>query len=187
MKTWIPIVSILLVTFLAWKVYSDKGISSKTANAGLVSTNDSSLRDTSGLKIYTSFDQIEPLFKKENDTLYVINFWATWCKPCLEEIPIMEQLVDSTKGTKTRVILVSMDMRNSLQRKLIPYIKQNNIEGEVVVLADPAANDWINRVSPQWTGSIPATLIYQNKKRWFKEGPFLSYKDLKHNLKNVTK
>ena len=54
---------------------------------------------------YEKFDDIAPLFNKNNDTTYVINFWATWCKPCVEELPYFEDLYAAYSDKKVKIIL----------------------------------------------------------------------------------
>lgn len=116
-----------------------------------------------------NFDQLEPLLHQQNDTVYLINFWATWCAPCRKELPDIEKIADKYANKKFRVILVSLDMSETLQNTLVPFLKKNNIRSKVVVLDDPDSNRWIDRVDSLWGGSIPATLIYRNNEKVFIE------------------
>jgi thiol-disulfide isomerase/thioredoxin len=136
------------------------------------------------IEIY-NFRDIEPLLNKDNDTTYVIHFWATWCIPCLKELPAFNKIEDKYAGQKVKIILVSLDFVRHLNDKLIPFIKNNNIKSEVIVLDDPNQNYWINEINPDWTGSIPATLIYKSESRMFFERS-LTYEEMVEfiNLKN---
>lgn len=112
-----------------------------------------------------NFEQFEPYLQKDNDSLYIINFWATWCAPCREELPAMEKINDKYEEHKVKVILVSVDFANQIQSKLIPFVKEQNIKSQVLHLSDPDQNSWINKVDPNWSGSIPFTLIYKGSFR----------------------
>ncbi|MFT5167540.1 MAG: thiol-disulfide isomerase/thioredoxin, partial [Saprospiraceae bacterium] len=68
--------------------------------------------------IYDNFEALVPLFEKQNDTTYVINFWATWCKPCVAELPYFEELHNRYKGKKVKVLLISLDFPNQIEKKL---------------------------------------------------------------------
>lgn len=116
-----------------------------------------------------SFDQIEELFKQKNDTVYVINFWATWCAPCIKELPEFDELRKEYRNKPVRVVLVSLDFPNKHESDLIPFIKENDIASEVIHLIDTDANKWIDKVSPLWSGAIPATIIYKKNKKEFYE------------------
>jgi len=120
-----------------------------------------------GIPIYASFDEIAPLFEQDSDTTYVINFWATWCKPCVKELPYFEELNARLQGQKAKVVLVSLDFPKKVKSSLIPFVEKHQLQSEVFVLLDGKYNDWIDRVDPQWTGAIPATLIYKGKHRRF--------------------
>ncbi len=123
------------------------------------------------------FAQFEPLLYKQNDTVYVINFWATWCAPCVKEIPHFEKLNQEFADSNVKVILVNLDFPNHFEGRLVPFITENKIKSEVIMLDDPNSNYWINQVSQQWSGSIPATLIYNKNKREFFEKEF-TYEEL---------
>jgi thiol-disulfide isomerase/thioredoxin len=118
------------------------------------------------------FDGIEPLLNRKNDTLYVINFWATWCTPCVKELPYLEAINAEYANKKVKVILVNLDFPNHYEDRLLPFIVEKNIKSKVIMLDDPNANRWINLVSPNWSGSIPATLIYNKDERKFFEKSF---------------
>jgi thiol-disulfide isomerase/thioredoxin len=120
---------------------------------------------------------LEPYLNKQNDTTYVVNFWATWCKPCVKELPNFEQLNENYKDKKVKVILVSLDFYKNYQTSLLPFIKNRRIKSEVILLHDPDSNSWINKVDKSWSGAIPATLVYNRSSRSFYEQSF-EYKQL---------
>lgn len=119
-----------------------------------------------------TYDQLEPLLETRNDTLYIVNFWATWCAPCIKELPYFQQVHDNYKDEKVRVILVSLDFERQIQSRVIPFIEKNKLTPQVIVLNDPASNVWINKVNPAWSGAIPATLFYNKDKKLFFEKEF---------------
>lgn len=122
------------------------------------------------IKVYGQFSEFEPLLQKSNDTTYVINFWATWCKPCVKELPEFQELNKKFKDQKFKMILVSLDFENQVESKVKPFIKERGIQAEVVLLADSKQHLWIDKVNPEWSGSIPITLIYNMDFDFFKEG-----------------
>ena len=74
------------------------------------------------------FAQLEPLLNQKNDTTYVVNYWATWCAPCVKEIPYFEKLNEEYKSSKVKVILVNLDFPNQYESRLIPFVKERNIK-----------------------------------------------------------
>jgi len=112
-----------------------------------------------------NFDQFEPYLHKQTDTLYLINFWATWCSPCREELPFIEAVREKYGPQKFKVILVSLDFPNQLESRLKPFIVKNKLKSEVILLDDPNQNRWIDKVDPKWSGDIPFTLIYKKNIR----------------------
>lgn len=118
------------------------------------------------------FKGIKPLFNQHNDVTYIINFWATWCAPCIKELPHFEKIGVQYANQDVKVILISLDFSKNVEQKLISFIKRKNIKSEVYHLDDPDANTWINAISSEWSGAIPATLIYNTKTRKFYEQSF---------------
>ena len=130
------------------------------------------------MPVYEKFEDFEPLLRIENDTTYVMNFWATWCKPCIEEMPYFKEMDSIHADKKLKLVFVSLDFPKQLETRLIPFAKNYNIESQVVVLLDGKQNDWIGKVSNQWSGAIPATYIYNRNKDLFHENAFKNTEEL---------
>ena len=107
-----------------------------------------------------NFDQLYPYLHKSNDTIYLVNFWATWCGPCRKEMPAIEETAQKYRKQKVKILLVSLDFPNQLDEALIPYIKSHHISSEVLLLNDSKQNIWIDKVDPAWSGGLPYTLVY---------------------------
>lgn len=130
------------------------------------------------IPVYKSYEDFAPLLHQENDTTYVINFWATWCKPCVAELPYFDQLAEEYKDEKVKVILVSMDFSDQIKARLKPFLKKKKVASEVVVFDAPKPNQWIPKIDKDWSGAIPATYIYRGKEQAFYERSF-EYEELK--------
>lgn len=119
-------------------------------------------------------DDLESRLENGKDTTYVVNFWATWCGPCVKELPYFEALEKANLGKNFKVLLVSLDFANQLGSKVIPFVKKKELVSEVVLMDEDRPNKWIPRVSDKWTGALPATLFVntQKKTRHFHEGSF---------------
>jgi len=132
------------------------------------------------ITIYRSFDDLEEaVIKKTDDYVYVINFWATWCGPCVKELPHFESLNDIYKDKKVKIVLVSLDFEKHIEKRLMPFLNKNKIQSEVVLLLDPKESEWIDRVDPSWSGSIPITIVKDNNESKFYEQVFHSPDELK--------
>ena len=114
-----------------------------------------------------NFTGLEPYLHRQSDTVYVVNFWATWCGPCREELPDLEQIHKDYSDAQVKVLLVSLDFPSAAEKSLIPFIRDNDITADVILLDDPDANAWIDKVDPSWSGALPATLVYNRGNRIF--------------------
>ena len=132
--------------------------------------------------ILLTFEQLKPYLTTQSDSVFIINFWATWCAPCVAELPYFEKLTADLKVKKAKVILVSLDFKSQIQTKLLPFLKKKKLQSEVVVLIENNPNAWIPKVNEEWSGSIPATLIFDKNQRQFYEESFEKYEDLKKIL-----
>ncbi len=119
-----------------------------------------------------SFDQLKPRLSTSSDTVYIVNFWATWCVPCVKELPEFEKLNEVYRDRKVKVLLVSLDNPRHMNSRVIPFIEQHNLKSEIVLLDDPRSNRWIPEVDESWSGAIPATVFFTKDKRSFYERAF---------------
>ncbi|WP_298555120.1 TlpA family protein disulfide reductase [uncultured Algibacter sp.] len=137
------------------------------------------------LEIY-DYAGFEKFLNSKNGKVYVINFWATWCAPCVRELPYFEKLNAEYKNDNVEVILVSLDFPHLYDKKLKPFIKEKKLASKVIVLDDVDMNTWIPKVDEKWSGSIPATVIYKNDNRRFYEQSF-NYEELQNEVKQFLK
>lgn len=136
------------------------------------------------VSVYKINDLLKRIYNT-SDTVYVVNFWATWCKPCVAELPGFEQLHKTQRNQHVKVILVSMDFKEDLNKKLIPFLAKNYYTAEVVLLDEINGNDFINKIDERWSGAIPATLFTsKNKLKHEFIEKTISYESIEEKLKN---
>ena len=128
------------------------------------------------------YDGLSFFLNQKDDTVYVVNFWATWCAPCIKELPSFEEIGKQYKDKGVKVILVSLDFPKSVEKSLMPFLEKKKMNVEVVLLNDPDANSWIEKIDKDWSGAIPATLIINKNKRKFYEQSF-EYEQLEEEVK----
>ncbi len=131
-----------------------------------------------------NFANLEPLLRMKDGKTRIVNFWATWCKPCVAELPYFELINSRYPDDQVEVILVSLDLPSQVESKLIPFVKRQRIESKILLLDDPDADNWIRKVDKEWTGSIPATIIYKDNSSNFYERSF-TYNELEKELKKM--
>jgi len=108
-------------------------------------------------------EDVVKLFSVNNDTVYVVSFWATFCKPCNEEIPDFIRLTDKYKKQKVKLLLVSLDLPSYVAERLPEFIKQHKYKTNHVWLNETDADRFCPMIDAKWSGAIPATIIVNNK------------------------
>lgn len=131
-----------------------------------------------------NIDQLNERVKNGKDSTYVVNFWATWCAPCIKELPHFEKLQADNKSEKVKVLLVSVDFKSKLSSAVVPFVKRKNLKNEIFLLNESSPQEYIDRIDPSWSGSIPATLFIKGDKRKFVESEF-TYEQLLTEYKKL--
>lgn len=118
---------------------------------------------------FVSADLLLQRIQTKSDTTYIVNFWATWCAPCVKELPNFERIDSLYRKQLVKVILVSLDFKDNIDSKLIPFIARKQINSEVIWLNEMRDSEWIPKMDNKWQGNIPATLFMNpgNGKRKF--------------------
>ena len=125
---------------------------------------------------FRNFEELNAYIQKNNEKPLVINFWATWCAPCVKELPYFEEL--HQKNQNIKIVTVSLDFDKQVESKLKPFLKKKNYSFVATYMADKNFNNWISKVDENWSGSIPATWIINENKGIFVEQEFVSYEEL---------
>lgn len=149
-----------------------------------ISVSHESISESDSLTIpVLNYEELRPLLHLDNDTTYVVNFWATWCVPCVKELPYFIQLDSMYQMDAFKLVLVSLDFRKDYLRKLQPFVRERGLERNVLVLEDNRSNFWIDDIDKTWSGSIPATLVFKGKERVFLERTFQHVDELSDIVK----
>ena len=115
------------------------------------------------------FEGLQQILDIKADQIQVINFWATWCAPCIKELPLLEK-ANAQSDLGAKITLINLDYADKVD-KVNDFIARKNIRSKVLLLDELDYNAWIEKVDKNWTGAIPATLIFDPKtgKRKFVE------------------
>ena len=106
--------------------------------------------------------QLQEVISAKTDHIKVINFWATWCAPCIKELPLFEKI--GAERTDLKVTLVSMDLDlDPNPEKVYKFIDRKKVKSEVLILDERDPNSWINQIDKNWSGALPATMIINGK------------------------
>jgi len=98
----------------------------------------------------------------------VINFWATFCSPCIEEIPYFQNTIKEKYNGLVELVLVSLDLPDYYPSKIKSFVNQRNFSAPVVWLNETNADYFCPKIDHKWSGAIPATLMVNNKTRYRK-------------------
>ncbi len=137
-------------------------------------------------KIYENFSELEERLAQSKNHLVVVNFWATFCRPCVEELPYFNTLHEKYASPNFEILLVSLDFKSSLEKKFVPFLREKNLRPEVILLAE-RGDEWIRRLDPRWEGLIPVTLLVWDDHRTIHQGNFESYEELEQFIDSFFK
>jgi len=66
------------------------------------------------------FSELQSIIDSDEDKLWVVNFWATTCPPCIKEMPHFKELEEKYRDENLRILLVSLDRAKDLESRVYP-------------------------------------------------------------------
>ena len=115
------------------------------------------------------FSDLKEIIEDKSNDVLVVNFWATWCAPCVKELHQFDELREKYNGQNVKVVLVSFDFADQLDKRVIPFVEKRNVKSEVVLLDETDYNSFIDQIDSSWSGAIPATLMIDRRNGLKKE------------------
>ncbi len=96
---------------------------------------------------------------EKSDSALIINFWATFCGPCVEEIPYFQTITAKYKEQKVKLLLVSLDFKEYFPQKIAAFAKRFGFTAEIVWLDEEKPDEFCPKIDEKWSGAMPATLF----------------------------
>lgn len=98
----------------------------------------------------------------DSKTPLIVNFWATFCIPCIEEIPYFQSLARKYEKDSVGLLLVSLDLKEDYE-KIKPFAAKRKFTAPIAWLNETNADYFCPKIDEKWSGAIPATLFVNNK------------------------
>ncbi|UMQ42582.1 TlpA family protein disulfide reductase [Chryseobacterium sp. Y16C] len=159
---------IILSTLVVFALASCKKESQKNDETAMVTDSISAPESASAvapLKMLT-LDKVSEYLNKKNDTLYVTNFFATWCGPCVKEIPHFKNKIDELKGKPIKITFISLDQKEAWNTEVPRFVAEQGIQDHTVIVDGQLMDgNFFKNNFKQWTGNaIPFTFMRKGDK-----------------------
>ncbi len=103
---------------------------------------------------------LRQLIHERAGRVLLLNFWATWCKPCVEEFPELIRLQQTYRDSLVDIIAISVDYPDEVASKILPFLDSLGVSFTVFVADIPKPDDLIITLNPTWSGAVPATFVF---------------------------
>jgi thiol-disulfide isomerase/thioredoxin len=103
---------------------------------------------------------LQQLIAQARGNVVLLNFWATWCEPCVEEFPALIKISQQFQPQGLQVVFVSIDEPEDIGSKVLPFLKAQGVVLRTYIKRTKDDEAFINAIDVKWSGAIPATFIY---------------------------
>jgi thiol-disulfide isomerase/thioredoxin len=140
--------------------------SSESATDAAADPPVSTAAQTGAVEIVDSPQLVDVIEEARGQEIVVVNFWATWCPPCVEEMPVFAALYQTAASKGVKFISVSVDHPDTVNDRVKPFLKAHSIPFNVYVLRDRSSEAVAKALDiNDWTGALPTTLVFDKNGR----------------------
>lgn len=129
------------------------------------------------IRMISADSVISILNSRPDSGTLVVNFWATWCKPCVHELPFFSKADSTLQGENVQFVFVSFDPSSSVNQ-VKKFIIRSGLSGTHFIIGNYDLLTFTREVDRKWEGGIPYTAVITGQGRKNKEGAFSSYREL---------
>lgn len=115
------------------------------------------------VKSLKSTQELDELKNSLKGKVVLINFWATWCKPCVKEFPELVKLYNNYKDKNFQLVFISADVPEEIDSKVVPFLRSQNVDFISYYNNFDKPEELINYIDKNWEGAIPSTYIYDKE------------------------
>ncbi|MBT5097041.1 MAG: TlpA family protein disulfide reductase [Candidatus Marinimicrobia bacterium] len=126
------------------------------------------------LKTVDASDINNQIKKHKGSKAVLINFWATYCVPCIEEFPMIVDLSKKYSEKGMQIYFVSADWLDR-KKEVRDFLLEKDVKGLSFIKEEGNDNNFINEISREWSGALPFTIVYD------KNGNLSDYWEMKKN------
>ena len=102
------------------------------------------------------------ILKSNTGTVLLVDFWATWCAPCRQEMPLLSRLESRLKDKLFRLVTISADEPEQ-EPAAVEFLKKSGVTGAAYLRRAKDDDKFINSVDAKWSGALPALFLYDRQ------------------------
>lgn len=137
------------------------------------------------LKPVNTTTDIQKIFDDSKGKVILLNFWATWCKPCVKEFPELMKLYANYKDKGFELVFISLDDIADVETKLKPFLTKSGVDFTTYYNTFAKPEELIDYIDKNWMGAIPSTYIYDKEGKM--QASILGNKTYEEFEKEITK
>jgi thiol-disulfide isomerase/thioredoxin len=102
------------------------------------------------------------MLKSNSGHVTLVDFWATWCAPCRQEMPLLAKLAGRLRDKGLRLVTLSADDPEQAPAA-IAFLKKSGISEPAYLRRALDDDKFIASVEPNWSGALPALFLYNRQ------------------------
>ncbi len=103
--------------------------------------------------------ELRAALDEQQNRVVLLNFWATWCGPCLKEIPVLMELENELAAQGFRLVAVSLDEAAAAETQVRPFIEKWFPEFTTYLSLEADMDDMVSVVDRGWNEVLPTSYL----------------------------